>query len=171
MPHYEQGDYRAIVTAQGFSESKTKGTPYFFLEVAPTDPLGANKMPDKIFRREIPLYVTEKRLKYVIDDLRRLGWNGTKLSELDPDTPNHHSFIDQEIEVTCTHDGEYDRFELRYNPGGQAESKPGVASKLDKLFGKALSAAKPAQAAPPKPTAPKAAETVPASEDDDSIPF
>lgn len=169
MPHYEKGPYKAIVTAQGFSESKEKKTPYFFLEVAPCESLGANAMPDKIYRREIKRYVTEKTIERLISDLRGIGWNGTKLSDLDPNTPNHFSFIDQEIEVECVHEGEYDKFDLRYE-GGQTESTPGISSKLDKIFGKALIAAKP-KAAAPKPAAAKATETVPAVEEDDEIPF
>lgn len=171
MPHYEKGRYKATVTAQGFSESKEKKTPFFFLEVAPFEALGANVLPDKIYRREIKRYVTDKTINRLIEDLRGIGWNGTKLSDLDPNNPNHHSFIDQEIEVDCEHDGEYDRFDLAYEPSHQVESTPGIASKLDKLYGKALVAAAPAKKAPPKAAQPKAAETVPADDADDEIPF
>jgi hypothetical protein len=171
MPHYEKGRYKATVTAQGFSESKEKKTPYLFLEVAPFEALGASVLPEKIYRREIKRYVTEKTINRLIEDLRGIGWNGTKLSELDPSNPSHHSFIDQEIEVDCDHDGEFDRFDLAYEPSTQAESMPGIASKLDKLYGKALVAAAPAKKATPKPAAAAVPEGVPADDGDDEIPF
>ncbi len=59
MPHYEQGDYRAEITAQGFGESSEKKTPYFFLEVEPKESLGAKQMPEQAFRREIKRYITD----------------------------------------------------------------------------------------------------------------
>lgn len=170
MAHYEPGDYKARIVRQGFAESKNKNTPFFYLEIEPTESTGANALPEKIYRRTIDLYVTDKTIERVVETLRELGWNGTKLAELEPGSPNHFSLVDQEIDVYCKIEEGYDRFYLSRKSGapasGPAEQK-GVAAKLDKLFGKQLMSALPGKKAAPKPPA----EPVAAVDDDDSIPF
>ena len=172
MSHYEPGDYRAKIVRQGFSESKQKSTPFFFIEIEPTEAKGPNVLPEKIYRRTIDWYCTEKTMQFTIEKLRSLGWEGTKLAELEPGHPNHHSFVGMEIDVyNRPDDGGYDRFDLAREGtsggGGGPEVKAGIASNLDKLFGKSLIASAPKKAAPPKPKEPV---TV-GGESEDDVPF
>lgn len=143
MPnHYERGDYSATVLRQGFAESKEKGTPFFFLEFEPIQALGANVLPAEIYPRTIRMYLTEAAAPYAFDKLKALGWSGARLSDLDPDNPNHHSFHNQIITVRNEPDGEYDKFDLIREAGGAggAEHTAGIAAKLDRLYAKTLAA-------------------------------
>ncbi len=172
MAHYEPGDYKARIVRQGFSESKHKSTPFFFIEILPFESLGANELPSPQYKRTLDWYCTEKTMQYVIEKLRFLGWNGTKLSELEPGAANHHSFVDQEIDVYCTITAEgYEDWQLSTGRGGGSsgpEEQKGVAAKLDKLFGKQLMAAVPTgKKAESKPRpAPQ-----PVAVDSEEIPF
>lgn len=162
--YYEKGDYKARVLNQGFGESKEKKTPLFFFEFEVFEAVGANNLPERVYPRRIEWYITDGTIKYVKDKLRGMGWEGTKLQELEPGSTNHHSFVDQEIIVTCVHDGEYDKFDLAFSGSKPAESVPGIAKRLDTLFGKQLMADAPKGA---KKTAKPAPATVPPAEDDD----
>jgi hypothetical protein len=171
MSHYEPGDYLARIVRQGFSESKAKSTPFFFIEIEPIEALGANSLPSTIYKRSIDWYFTEKTIDNSIEKIRALGWAGTKLADLDPSSPNHVSFVGQEIRVHNQPDGQYDNFEMAREgsgtPGGGGGPKDvtGIASKLDKLFGKSLMATAK-KAAPVKKQAP-----VGVGAEDDGVPF
>ena len=170
MSHYEAGDYKAKIVRQGFSESKNKSTPFFFIEIEPFEALGANTLPEKIYKRSIDWYCTEKTMTFTIEKLRSLGWEGTKLAELEPGHPNHHSFVGDEVNVYCKIEDGYDRFDLSREGsggGGGPELKAGIASNLDKLFGKSLIASVPKAKAAPKPKPPVAEGVA----QDDEIPF
>lgn len=171
MSHYEPGDYKARIVRQGFSESKAKATPFFFIEIEPFEALGPNTMPEVVYKRTIDWYFTDKAGPNSIEKLRALGWAGSKLTELQPDSPNHHSFVGQEVHVyNKPDDAGYDKFDLaRGGTGGAGtEARSGVAEKLDKLFGKSLMASKPKVVkAPAKAVAAPAEDEVEA----DPIPF
>lgn len=171
MAHYEPGDYKARIVRQGFSESKQKSTPFFFIEIEPIEALGANDLPSPAYKRTLDWYCTDNTMKFVIEKLRFLGWNGTKLAELEPGAPNHHSFVGQEIDVYCKHTPEgYEDWEMSTGrTGGSSgpEEQKGVAAKLDRLFGKQLVATTPGK---PKASKPKA-EPVATATDDEEIPF
>jgi hypothetical protein len=175
MSHYEPGDYSATVTRQGFAESKEKGTPYFFLDFEPVEALGANRLPEQIYPRTLKLWLTEAAAPYAFEKLKYLGWDGKRLGDLDPDEPNHHSFVNALITVRNTPEGEYDNFDLVRDGTGQVEHKTGLAAKLDKVYGKTLAAhaagngSKPAAKQPPKPKAEPQPEVV--GVPDDEIPF
>jgi hypothetical protein len=168
-PHYETGPYKAVITSQRFGTTPTESD-FFAIEFEPTEASAANQLPAQIYRRELTLYMTEKAITYSIEKLRRLGWNGAKLAELEPNNPNCHSLAGIEIDVVMAlNDKGYEDWNLAAPGSGQApkESEQGVASKLDKLFGKTLMASVPAgKKAAPK----KKAETVPPA-DDDEVPF
>lgn len=169
MPsHYEPGKYKATVTAQRFGETPN-GSAYFAVEFEPTESLGPNEFPANVYKREMTLYFTEKSAQYSIEKLRRMGWSGTKLSELDPSNEGFTSLAGTEVEVVCRlNEKEYDEWDMAPPSGGPAkESIKGISNKLDKLFGKALSTS-----AKGKKTAEPKKETVPPSgEDDEEIPF
>ena len=170
MPHYEKGTYRANVTGQRFGVTPNK-TPYFAVSFEPTSALGMNSFPSEVFERELTLYFSDKAAPYSIEHLRRLGWNGTHLTDLDPDTPNFHSLAGTEVEVVCDYsDKGYEDWNLKGtgSNGAAKESTKGVAAKLDRLFGKALKSAmpKPQSEITPQPTV----VTVP-DDDEDDVPF
>ncbi len=168
MAHtYEVGEYRCRVTRQGFSESKQKSTPFFFLEVEFLSAKGPNQMPAKAYKRTLDWYITEGTFDFVMEKLRSLGWQGSKFSELDPASEGHHSFVGDEVNVYVKHDGDYDQFDLSFTPAGGVEEKAGLSSKLDKLFGKALMASAKKTAPKPKKQEPPAG----AAEADDEVPF
>lgn len=164
MPsHYEPGPYVAKITAQRFGETPN-GSPYFALMIEPTASKGANTLPAQIYEREITLYVTDKSYQYTVEKLRKLGWQGSKFSELDPSNDEYHSFVDLELDVTCSlNEKGYDEWNLSKGGGKDAPgSDSSVAKKLDTLFGKALMSSAPAK--PKKATKPKAAADIPDSE-------
>lgn len=180
--HFEVGEYTARIVAQGFTESKEKKTPGFFLEVEFLSATGPNSLPDNPQNRTISWWITDNTIDFVIEKLRLLGWDGAKLTDLEPGADNHHSFVGQEIQVYCQHDGEYDKFDLSHKFG--VEEVAGLASKLDKLFGKQVMAT--AKKSPrKKPASRKSAEAdaeltsatasaevnMPQSDNDDEIPF
>lgn len=177
MATYEPGRYRLKVLNQGFSESKTKGTPFFFLECEPVAQLEGDNayQVENTYPRTISLYITDKTADNVADKLKALGWVGGRWGSLDPNKPSFHSFIGTEIEAVCKHepgingDGKlYEKWDLPW--GGDYEptiSNPTIASKLDSLFGKA---AKPSPAAK-KPAAKPATAGVHSNGTEDEIPF
>ena len=145
------GKYKFRVDAQGFGEAET-GTAFFFLEGEPVAFLQDGQEYDcEHNKRTIKVYISEKTIDRVRGDLEKLGFSG-KFAQLDPGSPNHHSFVGSEIVVDCKHEpgtGQnsgktYEKYELPYE-GATIEHKSGVASKLDTLFGKKMGpASKPA---------------------------
>ena len=156
------GKYRFSVTSQGFGQSKN-GTPFFFLEGTPASLIGDDGVEYECehYARTIKLYINEKTIDARRKELAALGFTG-KFGQLDPAQANHHSFVGTDIEVVCKHEpgiGDsagktFEKWELPFEstPREATVSTPGIASKLDALFGKkAGPAAKPAAKAPAKP--------------------
>lgn len=180
MAGYEPGRYRLKITNQGFGESKTKGTPYFFLEGEPTAKLEGDDAWQVEFThaRSISLWITENTAETVAEKLKALGWAGGKWSSLDPNKPNFHSFIGEEIEAVCVHepglkgDGRlYEKWDLPWGEREALQSNPTVASKLDAMFGKAAAPAKAAGRKPAAKTAATATASVASANGDDDVPF
>lgn len=150
MAHYEPGSYKAKVTGQRFGVTPN-GSPYFAIQIEPTDAVGANDLPEAIYPRDVTLYVTEKAAPFTIEKLRELGFRGTKFTQLDPESEKHHSFVGQSLDVICKI-GEkgYDEWDLARTAGSadQRQNDPKIASRLDNLFGKALVASVPPASEP-----------------------
>ncbi len=170
--HNAIGRYEVEVIAQGFGESKNKGTPFFFLEVTPRYLLKNEfrTAVDGKYNRMITLYLTDKTADRVRKDLAELGWEGSSFRELDPLVEGHKSFVDTLIIADCQHEGQFEKWELPYEPMSSApkESVPNLSRKLDTLFGKTTAAKKPAPKAEP---ARQPAATGAAAKGDDEIPF
>ncbi len=115
------------------------------------------------------MYLTEAAAPYAFEKLKYLGWDGKRLGDLDPDEPDHHSFVNAIITVRNEPDSEYDNFDLVRDGGSQTEHKTGLAAKLDRVYGKTLAAHasgdKPKAA--PKRVEPQPVATIP----DEEIPF
>jgi len=174
MPHYEKGGYTARITGQRFGVTPNK-SPYFEIEFEPMAATGANEFPSEVYKREVTLFLSEKAAQYSIDKLRRIGWCGTKLTDLDPSLGDHTSLAGEEINVVCDYnDKGYEDWNLAREGGGESkEAVPGVAKKLDSILGKMLMASAPKKPIPRRnaedelpPTAAQVAE-----EDDDDVPF
>lgn len=168
MAHYEPGDYLCRVVDQRFGQTPNNSA-YFQLEFEPMQALGANTFPEQVYNRHTNLFITEKSHQYTIEKLRALGFTGTKFAQLDLSHPQAHSFVGQEVKMTCSHDGQYENWELARDKGSGTpkESDPSVAAKLDGMFGKSLMVAIPAGDKKPK-AAPKPAAVAPGG---DEIPF
>lgn len=148
MPmQHAQGRYRVRVVSQSFSESKS-GKPQFVLRVVPIGrynferPGGAlDTCHDE--ERGIYMTITDKSIDYVVDKLAALGFDGRSFSELDPETPNHVSFVGKEIDAVCKHEeyqgkvGEKWDVSLASTAPGATLDSAGVR-KLDALYGSKL---------------------------------
>jgi hypothetical protein len=150
---YEQGAYDATVMSQGFGKSEKRGTPYFWLEVEPfalIDKYTGEKKEVGRQPRTIYVYITEKTIEFVAENLAAIGYNGSSFSDLDPVNEGHHSFVGQEIRAYCKHE-EYDgdmREKWQISGGGGPSHEPlgkSAQMAIDKLFGKHAKANRPSK--------------------------
>ena len=95
------GNYLARVTHQYFGESKQKATLKFVLGIQIFQDLSNPGIACVQFEREVCWWITEKSLRFVMQDLCALGYEGQTLSGVDPDTAGFHDFRAQEVEVCC----------------------------------------------------------------------
>lgn len=174
--YYEPGRYYVQVVNQGFGQSKEKKTTYFYLTIKPVERIVS---PDdreicvQQFERTIFNYITEKTVDRLVEQLRELGWDGTNWGELDPSSPDAHSFVGQEILAQCDqeiYEGNYkEKWQLPGRGGLDHEAEPDTTRKLNAMFGKALKGSRPSKPAPPTKR-----ETVPPEDrqgDEREIPF
>lgn len=175
---YEPGRYWCKVTGQAMGKSKA-GNAQFILSFAvvgkvdPSDPGGELIACPKNERRMF-LTITEKTGEYVIEDLKRLGYQKQSFKFLDPERDGYHDFTGHEFEARCD-PNEYEgktTEKWRVASDGYKPEPPDAndIKKLDMLFGKQLKEAFPAEkpqrsAGPPASTE----EVVSAAKDD--IPF
>ena len=142
-PYYPPGNYRAVVTNQGLTESKEKKTPTFVLRFSVEEALGPAMPPMERYERSAYLYINENTVNFFFEKLQRLGFYGTSFKQLDPDNEGFHSFIGQEIEVYCKHEEYNDKWTEKWDlsRGGAMELTP-LPSKtlrdLDNLYGAQL---------------------------------
>jgi hypothetical protein len=142
--HYDQGQYMAVVTQQGFKES-TNGNPVIVLKVKPYlhfqyDSSGVeieDNLPSDSWERSIFLTVTKKTTDFVLKKLRAAGFEGSSFRELD--------LQGKSVRCRCSHGtdnngADREEWDLVY----EYESKPlepldsAAARKLDALFGREL---------------------------------
>jgi hypothetical protein len=146
--YYQQGLYRCIGIGQGFNESST-GTPQFLLnfKVMAISVNGEYESLEQQYDRTSYMALTANTQSFVVEGLRRLGFDGASLTLLNPTTANFHDFAGQEFEMWCKHDSYNGKPNEKWSPGRGASEfkieKPLEAKKLrdlDNLFGKALKA-------------------------------
>jgi hypothetical protein len=179
---YEPGNYLFKVIGQGFGENKS-GSQFFFLEGEPVAlQKDGQEYEVESGKRTIRLTITEKNVSYVIDKLTSIGWEGGRWGTLNPDEPNHHSFVGQEVQARCKMQpgtGEnagklFENWDLPFS-GESLENDPNVSRKLDQMFGKSAAAAKkPAARKPaskPNDDANRAMQEAAANTEGDDIPF
>jgi hypothetical protein len=127
MTQFARGRYRVQITDQRFVESSQKKTVGFNLGFRVLSSIDRPEEQVPRYRRELVLWVTEKTFRHVLHALYSLGYAGTTLSGVDPDTEGFHQFRGMEVEVDCSHEsstrGElFERWEL-------AGSKPKLEDK------------------------------------------
>jgi hypothetical protein len=136
-PHYQEGVYDNVeIVGQGFTRSKQKGTPGFYLEINP----GGD------YARKLEWWLPgdrEDAVDRLLEDLTSLGLPIDKLSsfsQLNPGDPLHVSFVGITVSVKCRHEGQYERWStLRASkPKEVAPPDPSAIRQLDALFGKKL---------------------------------
>jgi len=174
MSYYQEGLYEVRFKSQGFSESKEKKTPFFFLTFDPVNLiLGDDIHPvDARYECKVDLWLTEKTVERTVENLRTIGWEGNSFRDLEP---GGFSFEGVVGHLRCSHEqnGEkvYDKWDFPATGGVKVEHVSGMAKKLDALFGKALKASKPAAKAVEKPVPVTVPEDAGSVEDADEIPF
>lgn len=174
---YEEGLYVGRVLSQAFGESKDKGTPYFSLTTLPLRRKlpGSEEYEDVSGQqRTVFMYLTEGTAEMVAEQLRSIGFDGSKFEDLDPANEGHHSFVGEEIPLWCSIE-EYkgkknDKWSVSNGGGGGLQHKGlerGKLSRLNALFGKHLKAA----GAAGKGEARRAPAGANRAAKDDDIPF
>jgi hypothetical protein len=183
---YQPGRYRGQIVAQALGQAKT-GTPQFVLRFKVLEFENGESAPAQ-YERTIFRSLTVNTMPYVIEDLKTLGYTRDNFNCLDPNDPNHHSFVGQDVVVFCQYEdgqdgNEREKWGIASGGGGKLEVEPlgsGKLRELNNLFGKQLrselghakSQAKPT-AAPNRPTPSAVASEPPphAPVDDDDVPF
>jgi hypothetical protein len=174
MSKFDEGRYRGKIVKWELSESKKKQTPQIAFTFAvigyytPSRELMALPGSDE---RTVFKFFTEKTIDYVLEDLRRLGWDGADPAELSPTHPNAFDFAGKECDLTCEYEEYEGKQRERWNMGlggGGLELTPldkkGVAA-LTARFGDKFKATS-AKKTPSRPPAPQAAAPVAAEADE-----
>jgi hypothetical protein len=79
-------------------------------------------------------WLTANTIERVREDLRRLGWTGNKISELDPESPNYFSMTGWECILNCTHEQDRNGKEReRWSPRASTLQPLGDRRDLDEL--------------------------------------
>lgn len=170
--HYDQGDYDVRITSQRFGTTESDN-PFFAITFQPTAKIDM-ETGDRIDCggpvRTMRLFLSEKAAPHSIKKLRSLGWTGSSFGDLNPESGEHHSFVDQTVVVRCKHE-EYkgqpqEKWDFPHDGG--LEIKPlddkGMR-KLDALLGKHLKDGAKPKASPVKHT------TTAASGNGSKVPF
>lgn len=147
-PFYDIGLYQGRVVSQGITQAKT-GTPQFALRIKVLGPVESDGTftPSKVqYERTIYMALTEGTKPFMVETLAILGFTGDKITQLDPSSPNHQTFVGNDYDFWCSHkqlqDGSGERERWQVSKGPQVmELKPldpKAARQLDSLFGAAL---------------------------------
>ncbi len=172
-PFYEEGNYLCEIVEQGFTVAKT-GTTQFYLKVKVLEDEYGEPVR-QCYQRTIFRAITEKTAEYFIADLLQLGYTRDSFRFLDPNEPNHHSFVGERALFFCRHEqgqsGTQEKWGIARTGGGFTAKPPEdkAIRALDNLFGKQLRASVSAsRATQPQP---KAQQTAAQAVGDDDLPF
>ena len=100
---YPEGSYTCRVTKQRFALSPKKGTTAFVLEFLVLKCVGDPDSELSSQSRTVEFWLTNNTVVRVRADLRLLGFTGSRLSELDPESPDYFSFVGFEVIMYCRH--------------------------------------------------------------------
>ena len=155
-PFYEEGNYVALVTDQALGKAST-GTKQFVLKFKVLGTVDVDNPEEYMpaqnqYERSMYRSLTDKTIKYVSEDLERLGFSGSSFGQLSLDHPQPQSFVGNQINVYCEHKPHYQTGEpqerwglarsVEANPiqGERLENKE--LRELDSLFGAYLPGSK-----------------------------
>jgi hypothetical protein len=146
---YDEGLHVATVIDQALTESKEKHTPCLVLLVKILGEPGvdpATFVPhDKQYERSIYMYITKATMPFFTETLKTLGFEGTKITQLDKEEPGSHSFVGDQINVWCKHEDDLEgnqRERWQVSRAPQLLQVPPINKKagreLDSMFAAAL---------------------------------
>jgi hypothetical protein len=98
-----EGGYTCQVTKQRFALSPVKGTKAFVLEFRVLKRVENPEATLQSQPRVAEFWLTSKTIGRVRSDLRLLGFTGSRISELHPQSPDYFSLIGCEITMYCRH--------------------------------------------------------------------
>lgn len=105
-PHYPEGGYIGKVTQQALVKSQNKGTPQLVIRFTVESKSDGG---DSGTKHERTMYraITANTAAYVQEDLQKLGFTGSSLSEVDPNSPKFaFDLTGKEIGVYCKHEAD-----------------------------------------------------------------
>lgn len=109
--------------------------------------------------RTVYLYLTDKAIEMASDVLAHLGYDKDNLRFLDPNKPDHYSFIGKRCDLWCKHEEYQGEMREKWSVSMPFSDPTPLDDKemrrLDTLFGKAMKTRKPAGAAAPSPPKPE----------------
>ncbi len=147
---YNPGDYIARITAQGFSVTEPKpenphGTPYFWLKFVPTDmKLSDGSMaqladdgPEASMRFYFSAKNSAVNSRINAEQLRAIGFTGSDLSQLDPETPGYQSFVGQTLILfqVAAPDSKYEDWQVTKGQSSNESHRAGLAARMQQRFG------------------------------------
>jgi hypothetical protein len=101
---YTNGKYRAEIREQGFEESPTKGTPYFFLQLTILGRYDAQEQLQECprYERTYAQYLAnDTGVQILKGDLKAIGVEMNDLSQMDPSSPHCINLVGRQIDVVC----------------------------------------------------------------------
>lgn len=178
-PYYAPGKYRCTVLEQGWAES-TNGNDMLVFKVRVEayiiegygesgELVHQEQMVENAYTRTLRITFTNDSIEMALKKLRYAGFSGASFDELNL-VGSRIIAVSQEPRVR---DGKtYEQWDLALPPmdsGPPLQSKPGVARKLNALFGKQLKAS--GSGSPTQRPATAAVGAGSAGSGDDDIPF
>jgi hypothetical protein len=139
----EEGDYRARVEDYGVSPADSGGQhPTVFIKFRLTGRYADGGVLEEYpasFRHYFKA-VTDKTYQWVLQDLKKVGYDREKLEGFDPEAPGAPDLFSREFDVYCTHE-EYEgrtkeRWSVGRRPGPRKRVGRDVLADLDARFGR-----------------------------------
>jgi hypothetical protein len=105
---YAEGGYTCEITKQRFGQSPVKGTKAFVLEFRVLKRVDDPDASLQSYLRKVEFWLTPKTVARVREDLRLLGFTGSTISELDPQSADYFSLTGWEVTMYCRHGQDQD---------------------------------------------------------------
>ena len=156
-PYYEEGLHVGEIKQHGIGRTKTDKPQIVWRVKVLGYPEGENGLiPHRAqYERTIYQVISEKTVPFVTEQLKSIGFDGEKVSQLDPNHPQHVDMRGMQVNLWCKWEDDLEgepRERWQFSRGPQALELPQLSTKetreLDSLFGRNKNAAKPATSAP-----------------------
>jgi len=149
-PFYEEGLHVGEIRQHGIGKAKTGTTQIVWRVKILGLPDGeVSYAPHRQqYERTIYMAATEKTAAFVGETLEAIGYDGERVSQLDPTHPNHVSMIGKQVNLWCKHEDDQEgnpRERWQFSRGASTLELPQLSAKevreLDSLFGRNKKAA------------------------------